>query len=75
VDVSITTNSAAGVLVVPVNALVALANGGYAVEVVEASGVHQLVAVSVGLFDDAAGLVEVNGAGLAVGEHVVVPTS
>jgi hypothetical protein len=75
VDVSITTNSAAGVLVVPVNALVALANGGYAVEVVEASGVHQLVAVSVGLFDDAAGLVEVNGAGLAVGEHVVVPAS
>lgn len=75
VDVSITTASVANVLVVPVNALVALANGGYAVEVVEATGVHQLVAISVGLFDDAAGLVEVSGSGLAVGQHVVVPAS
>ena len=75
VDVSITTASVGNVLVVPVNALVALANGGYAVEAVEATGVHQLVAVSVGLFDDAAGLVEVTGSGLAVGQHVVVPAS
>jgi hypothetical protein len=75
VDVSITTASVGNVLVVPVNALVALANGGYAVESVEATGVHQLVAVSVGLFDDSAGLVEVSGTGLAVGQHVVVPAS
>jgi hypothetical protein len=75
VDVSITTASVSNVLVVPVNALVALANGGYAVEEVEATGVHQLVAVNVGLFDDSAGLVEVSGAGLSVGQHVVVPAS
>jgi hypothetical protein len=75
VDVSITTASVSNVLVVPVNALVALANGGYAVESVEATGVHQLVAVNVGLFDDSAGLVEVSGAGLSVGQHVVVPAS
>ena len=75
VDVSITTASVSNVLVAPVNALLALAGGGYAVEIVEATGVHQLVAVSVGLFDDADGLVEVSGAGLAVGQHVVVPAS
>ena len=75
VDVSITTASVRNVLVVPVNALVALANGGYAVEVIATTGVHQLVAVEVGLFDDSAGLVEVSGAGLAVGQHVVVPAS
>jgi hypothetical protein len=75
VDVSITTASIANVLVVPVNALVALANGGYAVEVVEPTGIHQLVAVAVGLFDDAAGLVQVSGAALRVGQHVVVPAS
>jgi hypothetical protein len=61
------------VLAVPVNALVALAGGGYAVEEVDASGVHKLVAVSVGLFDDAAGMVQVSGSGLAAGQRVVVP--
>ena len=75
VDVSITTASVSNVLAVPVNALLALAGGGYAVEVVEPSGAHQLVAVSVGLIDDAAGLVEVSGNGLATGQHVVVPAS
>ncbi|MBV8064757.1 MAG: peptidoglycan-binding protein [Actinobacteria bacterium] len=73
VDVSITTASVSHVLVVPVNALLALAGGGYAVEIVEAAGVHRLVAVSVGLFDDAEGLVQVGGNGLAPGQHVVVP--
>jgi hypothetical protein len=74
VDVSITTATVRGVLTVPVNALVALAGGGYAVEEVKA-GVHQLVAVSVGLFDDAAGVVQVSGNGLAAGQRVVVPAS
>jgi hypothetical protein len=31
------------------------------------------VPVTPGLFDDAAGLVQVTGAGLAAGQHVVVP--
>lgn len=73
VEVSITEQSVRNVLAVPVNALVALAGGGYAVEEVEASGLHQLVAVTPGLFDDARGLVQVSGSGLAVGERVVVP--
>ncbi len=75
VQVEITTATARNALVVPVNALLALAGGGYAVEVVAPDGLHRLVPVSLGLFDDAAGLVQVTGSGLAAGQHVVVPTS
>jgi hypothetical protein len=74
VTVSLTTQSVANVLTVPVNALLALAGGGYAVEV-DAAGARHLVPVTLGLFDDAAGLVQVSGAGLAAGQHVVVPAS
>jgi hypothetical protein len=75
VDVSITSSTVRNVLAVPVNALVALAGGGYAVEVAEPAGVHQLVAVSVGLVDDADGYVQVSGSGLSAGQHVVVPAA
>ncbi len=75
VEVAITTASVKHALVVPVDALLALANGGYVVEVVASGGVHSLVPVSLGLFDDADGLVQVMGSGLAAGEHVVVPGS
>jgi hypothetical protein len=71
--VSITTASAPGSLVVPVTALLALAGGGYAVEVAAAGGAHRLVPVTLGLFDDADGLVQVTGTSLAVGQRVVVP--
>jgi hypothetical protein len=73
VTVAITTATVSNALVVPVNALLARASGGYAVEEVTAGGRHHLVPVSLGLFDDAAGLVQVNGPGLAAGQHVVVP--
>ncbi len=73
VNVSITTQSVSNVLAVPVNALLALAGGGYALEEIGSGGVHHLVAVSLGLFDDQAGLVQVSGAGLASGQRVVVP--
>ena len=73
VNVSITTASVSNVLVVPVDALLALAGGGYAVEEVGTSGTHSLKPVSTGLFDDADGLVQVSGSGLAAGQHVVVP--
>ncbi|MDQ1493666.1 MAG: hypothetical protein QOG69_149 [Actinomycetota bacterium] len=75
VDVSITTATVRNVLAVPVNALLALAGGGYAVEEVQPAGVRKLVGVSVGLFDDAAGMVQVSGGGLAVGQRVVVPST
>jgi hypothetical protein len=75
VSVSITTASVRNALAVPVNALVALAGGGYAVEEVAADGSHRLVAVRPGLFDDQAGAVQVTGRGLAAGQRVVVPAS
>jgi hypothetical protein len=75
VEVTITTGSVAKALVVPVVALLARANGGYAVEVVGAGGRHHLVPVSPGVFDDAAGLVQVTGTGLAAGQRVVVPAT
>jgi hypothetical protein len=74
VAVSITTASVPGALVVPVDALLALAGGGYAVEVVEGH-VHRLEAVTLGLFDDAEGLVQIAGQGVAAGQRVVVPVT
>jgi hypothetical protein len=75
VEVSITAGSVSNALVVPVDALLAQSSGGYAVEVVGADdGIHRLVPVSLGLFDDADGLVQVTGSGLAAGQQVVTPT-
>jgi len=71
VTVNITNNSAHQVLAVPTTALLALAGGGYAVEVVEPNGTHQLVGVTTGIFDDQSGMVEVSGSGLAAGQQVV----
>jgi hypothetical protein len=73
VNVTITTGSVSNVLVVPVDALLAQVGGGYAVEVGGANGGRHLVPVSLGLFDDAHGLVQVSGSGLAAGQRVVVP--
>ena len=73
VNVSITNATVRDVLAVPIDALLALANGGDAIEEIGDHGVHHLVAVSLGLFDDAAGLVQVSGSGLAAGQNVVVP--
>lgn len=73
VTVSIVTATVKDALVVPVTALLALSEGGYAVEVAKGAARH-LVGVEVGLFDDADGLVQVTGDGLAAGDQVVVPT-
>ena len=73
VNVRITTSTVANALVVPVDALLARAAGAYAVEVVDADGTHRLVPVTLGLFDDADGLVQVTGTGLAAGQSIVVP--
>ena len=59
------------VLVVPVGALLAQPGRGFAVEVAGPHG-HYLVRVTTGLFDSAAGKVQVSGAGLAAGQRVVV---
>ena len=73
VNVTITTGNVSNVLIMPVDALLAQAGGGYAVEVAGTDGIHRLVPVTLGLFDDAGGLVQVSGPGLAVGQRVVVP--
>jgi peptidoglycan hydrolase-like protein with peptidoglycan-binding domain len=69
VDVVVTTPKATGVLVVPIRALVALAEGGYAVEKISGA-TTQLVAVEPGEFGD--GIVAITGDGLAEGDTVVV---
>jgi hypothetical protein len=75
VKVGITTATVRDALVVPVTALLAQSAGGYAVEVIGAAARSHPVPVSLGLFDDAHGLVQVTGAGLAAGQTVVVAST
>ncbi|MDX6473557.1 MAG: hypothetical protein QOK22_2373 [Gaiellaceae bacterium] len=74
VSVSIVTDSVRNALVVPVNALLALGGGGYAIEKIDADGGHRLVPVELGLFDDSNGLVQVTGNGITAGMRIVVPS-
>lgn len=71
VDVEVASDSVSNVMAIPVSALVALAEGGYAVEVDSGSGRTQLVAVDPGFYAD--GMVEVTSDLLEVGDRVVVP--
>jgi hypothetical protein len=73
VEVTITTGSVSNALIVPVDALLAQSGGSYAVEVTGPGG-HHLVKVTPGLFDDAAGTVQVTG-DLTPGQRVVVPST
>ena len=75
VQVAITTATAPDVLTVPVTALLAQPGGGYAVEITGPGATRTILPVTVGLFDDAQGLVQVSGSGLQAGQHVVVPAS
>jgi hypothetical protein len=74
VQVTIITAGIQSALIVPVNALLAQPGGRYAVETADARGVHRLAPVTVGMFDDADGLVQVSG-NLTAGEQVVVPAT
>jgi peptidoglycan hydrolase-like protein with peptidoglycan-binding domain len=74
VHVAITTASVKDALVVPVTALLAT-SAGYELEVVSANGQRHPEQVTLGLFDDAAGLVQVSGSGLQAGQRVVVAPS
>ncbi|MCE2512431.1 MAG: peptidoglycan-binding protein, partial [Acidimicrobiia bacterium] len=71
VDVEITETLIEDALVVPATALLALVEGGYAVEVVAEDGSLRLVGVETGLFVD--GDVEVRSPELSAGMSVVVP--
>jgi hypothetical protein len=70
VTVALTAGQRRDVLTVPVAALLALAEGGYGVQVVDA-GSTRIVAVQTGLFADAE--VEIAGTGLRPGLKVVMP--
>jgi hypothetical protein len=71
VDVSLEKERAKNALTVPVSALLALAEGGYGVEVVTASGSTRLLRVEPGMYAD--GIVEISGEGIEEGMKVVVP--
>jgi peptidoglycan hydrolase-like protein with peptidoglycan-binding domain len=71
VGVGLQKERAENVLTVPVSALLALAEGGFAVEVVDAGGSTHLVRVEPGLYAD--GIVEISGQGIRKGMRVVVP--
>ena len=70
VDVDFVNATRADVLTVPVAALLALAEGGYGVEIVE-DNTTRIVAVKTGMFAD--GRVEVSGEAIAEGMMVGVP--
>lgn len=70
VTVNIVSARASGVLAVPISALVALAGGGYAVQVITGGTAH-LTGVHTGLFSSS--LVQVNGPRLRAGLRVEVP--
>jgi hypothetical protein len=75
VNVTITTGTVKNALIVPIAALLARPGGSYAVEVVSSRGVHDLVPVSLGLFDEADGLVQVTDTSLQPGDRIVEPSS
>jgi peptidoglycan hydrolase-like protein with peptidoglycan-binding domain len=70
VQVSLTSQTAPHVLAVPIASLLALAGGGYGVEVVQPSGAHHLVGVTTGLFTGSK--VAITGSGIRAGDKVVV---
>lgn len=70
VDVTFQAQTHKDVLAVPINALVALREGGYALETVGSRGIAY-VPVKLGMFAD--GMVEVSGAGVTAGMVVGVP--
>jgi peptidoglycan hydrolase-like protein with peptidoglycan-binding domain len=71
VDVDYITDSVTNVVAVPVTALVALREGGYAVEIDNGDGTTRLISVEPGFYAD--GFVEVESDGLTTGMLVVVP--
>ena len=69
VTINVTKELASGVLASPVNGLLALLSGGYALETVTASGTN-LIPVETGIYAD--GWVEVSGPGLQPGTEIIV---
>jgi hypothetical protein len=73
VQIAITVELHRHVLAVPILALLARPGGAYEVVVDQGGGVRRHVPVQPGLFDETAGVAEVEGQGLAEGQRVEVP--
>lgn len=71
VTLRIVTETIPDAFVVPVSALVALAEGGYALEVSDGAAASHLIGVELGTFID--GFVEITGADVSAGLEVVIP--
>ena len=72
VTVRVTDERIDDATVVPARSLVALAEGGYAVEIANGDGSTTLVGVELGSFQD--GMVEITNGAVSAGQQVVVPT-
>jgi multidrug efflux pump subunit AcrA (membrane-fusion protein) len=72
VDVIVVSDSIQDVMAIPVSALLALLEGGYAVEVDVGNGQTRLVAVEVGLFGSN-NMIAITSGDLELGDRVVVP--
>ncbi len=71
VDIDVIADSVQNVVAVPVASLVALAEGGYAVEIDAGNGATRLISVDPGFYADS--MVEVTSTELQPGDLVVVP--
>lgn len=71
VDVDVVTDSVRQVMAVPVTALLALREGGYAVELLQGDGTIRRVGVEPGFYAD--GMVEIESNDVAPGDQVIVP--
>lgn len=74
VTVHIVRELRSNVMAVPVASLLAVLEGGYAVEVVDAGGTTRLVGVRTGIFQDAWVEVTAPGGDLKTGDAIVVPS-
>jgi hypothetical protein len=71
--VVVTTATVGAALAFRVAALTAESDRHAAVEISGRDGQTHLLPVTLGLFDDANGLVQIGGPGLAAGQHLVLP--
>jgi multidrug efflux pump subunit AcrA (membrane-fusion protein) len=72
VDVIVVSDSVSNVMAIPVSALVALLEGGYAVEKITGQGQVILTAVEVGFFGSN-NMIQITSSELTPGDQVVVP--
>jgi hypothetical protein len=73
VETKITSLTVSNALSVPVTALLAQTGSRYAVEALDAHGVRHVVPVTLGMFDNVDGRVQVVAGHLHAGERIVVP--